>query len=123
MNFALDISITPADLTAGLETDIQAATRRLLKELAPEIEQSVKRAVDNPSPSSRGNAPGKRSGELYDSPQATAFDDYIELQLAEHAFYLDPIFEGQGKGGGWANRPFIAPSIDDALGAVMQKSL
>lgn len=59
--------------------------------------------------SSKGEVPAIDSSELFYSIKG----DKDTITMAEHAFYLDPIFEDEG--GGDLDRPFISDAIDESL--------
>lgn len=56
-----------------------------------------------------GEVPGIESFDLYDSMQGEAQGKSATLKFAEHAQWLDPVFDG------YLNRPFIEKGIENAV--------
>lgn len=114
--FPISLELLPANFDTEIKTDVEELTRSILKDvvrLAPDEMRNL--MTDNP-PSLRGNAPAKVTRELFDSIEGD--EQNLEISMAGHALFLDPIFEGLPSGG-YLNRPFIERGIARALDQIV----
>lgn len=111
------------DLQPVLESavrDLKAATdeavAEVMKTAAKDAPTELRNLLGYGDPSKAGEPPTNDSFELYRSIRAgQSGKREITLEFAPHAFYLDPNFKGQGKGGGYLNRPFIDKGLENAV--------
>lgn len=108
----MNISAEIEDFERELQIGLAFAEKELISELVEVAPVEMRELFSDNPPSAIGSPPANRTKGLYYSLGANGDDSIV---MAEHAFYLDPVFEGQGKGGGWANRPFIEKGLDQAL--------
>lgn len=133
--FELDINFSPdaQEIETALEKELSEVTTKLFKTIhddAPDEMQAVmlrssptgNRARGGGFHSAEGQPPAVITKTLLHSLHGVQYDDKsAEIEMAYYGFYLDPIFKGQGKGGGYLNRPFIEVAIDTVLNKAIPK--
>jgi hypothetical protein len=112
-----------------LEREMKDVEKEYLSEFADRLPDEIQRVIfaSNPSGkpargggrhSAQGQPPAIITKELVNSPRAQVVgDDAVELALAGHAFYLDPLFDGE-PGGGYLDRPFIEKAVERTMQAL-----
>lgn len=103
----------PPELAKEIAKDVEELARSVIKEVVRTAPALMKGAMSDNPPSLRGHAPAKVTGELFNSIEGD--EESLEISMAFHAFYLDPVFEGEPGGGGYLDRPFILPAIAKSL--------
>lgn len=128
-DFQIEIDIDPEiqRVKTELKQSVEEVTGRLLRAIAQDAPAEMQELMATSAPSgnpargggkhsAKGQPPAIVTRELFNSLSAIA-DGYesVQINMAAHAFYLDPVFEGAGDGGGYLNRPFIVEGIERAL--------
>lgn len=118
------VSIEKEDVGKELWREFEVLERNYMGSLAENLDDKMAEVILLSSPSGNkapgggrrsiyGQAPAIESRELLTTLQSKLVNGKIvELEMAEHGFYLDPIFTGLGKGGGYLNRPFVEKGLE-----------
>jgi hypothetical protein len=119
-----DFEIKTPEIESVLEKEIDEILDDTVQKLADNAPGEMQKVMMLSVPAGNDYKGGKRSAkgqppaidtrELLTSLQGRVSAKHtVEISMAEHAFYLDPIFEGEG--GGYLDRPFIEDSITKAV--------
>lgn len=108
----LVLTIEPDSFKGEVEREFENLIAEMLGEVAEDAPDHMRSLMGSKPPSKRGEPPARRTNTLYDSIKGDA--KALEIEMAGHAFYLDPIFKGETSGG-YLNRPFITEGVDRAV--------
>lgn len=110
----LEINIEDADVLREVQRSIEEVTGKLIKQVAEGFPEETRALMPEGGVSGKGESPHQQSKKLARSLKATpVLPNALEIEVAEHGFYLDPLFKEDG--GGQLNRPFIERGIDRSL--------
>jgi hypothetical protein len=122
----IQVSITPSDIARSLNEEIKPLKAKVLQFLADQAPDEMGAVMLESVPSGK-NAPGGGKRSAYGQPPAietrelltslqgrVASENTVEVSMAGHARYLDPVFDG------YLNRPFIEAGVIRALNKLPQ---
>lgn len=124
MDFAIQIDISPSDIARSLNEEAKSLKQEVLKFIAEQAPDEMQAVMMESVPTGRpargggrhsaeGQPPAIITRELLTSLQGRVVDENtVEIEMAEHAKYLDPVFDG------YLNRSFIQPAIIRTLNNV-----
>lgn len=127
MLFDLEVEPDLPEIAAELNRSLEDVTAQIIRVIATDAPGEMQELMALSSPSGNpakggghhsavGEPPAIVTRNLFRSLQGRAISPTeAEIEMAASAFYLDPLFEGQGKGGGYLDRPFIEKGIIRAI--------
>jgi len=116
LNYRIDLQPVLESAIRELKDTTDAEIESILKSIANDAPDEIKSMLGYGDRSKEGEPPTNDSFELYRSITANmSGNKEVTFEFAGHAFFLDPTFKGEGKGGGYLNRPFIEKGIENAV--------
>lgn len=115
------------EVSRNLQMEFEALRNNFMQSVADTAGEKIAEVIFLSSPTGRlapgggkrsdfGQPPAIVSRELVTSLQSRLVDrDEVEVEMAGHGFFLDPVFKGSGKGGGYLERPFIETGLEKAF--------
>ena len=129
MNLAFEIDLDPdlQRVLSELGRSVEEVTAKIVKTIAEDAPGEMQAIMAGSSPSgkpapgggkhsAKGQAPAIVTRELFRSLQGKVVSPTeAEILMADHGFYLDPLFEGEPGGGGYLDRPFIELGLNRTI--------
>lgn len=127
--FDLQIDFSPdaQAIETALEKEMSDFTRAVFKTIHDEAPDEMQAVMLKSNPSGKpartgglhsaeGQPPAIITKTLLHSLNGVQYDEHsAAIEMEYYGFYLDPLFKGQGKGGGYLNRPFIQIPVETVL--------
>ncbi|MCD9188240.1 MAG: hypothetical protein LUM44_17625 [Pyrinomonadaceae bacterium] len=128
MKILIDLSPVIDSAVRDLKAAASDETDRILENIADYAPEEIRNLMDlatrtgvkatsakagSFTRSASGEVPAKDSFELYDSLKAEKQGNSVVLEMSEHGYFLDPVFDGENAG--YLNRPFVEKGLENAV--------